>query len=143
MKIWIVPIWAFFCYTGRGDAQLATPTPSPTATPVVFSSQTLAELKRLQQAALRSEYAYKQVAHLANNIGPRLSGSSQAAKSIEYVASELKAIGCEVQLERVMVSHWVRGEETAALVQFLGQAENTTQKILLVALGGSVPTATE
>src|SRR5437762_2053719 len=140
MKIWIVPIWAFFFYTGRGDAQLATPTPSPTATPVVFSPQTLAELKRLQQGALNSEYAYKQVAHLANNIGPRLSGSAQAAKSVAYVASELKAIGCEVELEKVMVPHWVRGEETAALVQFPGQAENTTQKIVLCALGASVAT---
>src|SRR5438876_4634504 len=119
------------------------PTPSPTGTPIVFLPQTLADLKRLQQAALKSDYAYKQVAHLANNIGPRLSGSSQAAKSIEYVASELKAIGCEVQIERVMVPHWVRGEETAALVQFPGQAENTTQKIVLCALGGSVPTPTE
>src|SRR5207249_6642070 len=100
--------------------------------------QTLAELKRLQQGALNSEYAYKQVAHLANNIGPRLSGSTQAAKSVGYVASELKAIGCEVQLEKVMVPHWVRGEETAALVQFLGQANNTTQKLVLCALGASV-----
>src|SRR5207248_1955706 len=140
MKIWIVPIWAFFFYTGRGDAQLATPTPSPTATPVVFSPQTLAELKRLQQGALNSEYAYKQVAHLANNIGPRLSGSTQAAKAVEYIASQLKAIGCEVYLEKVMVPHWVRGEETAALVQFPGQADNTMQKIVLCALGASVAT---
>src|SRR5436190_15637052 len=140
MKIWIVPIWAFFFYTARGDAQLATPTPSPTATPVVFSPQTLAELKRLQQGALNSEYAYKQVAHLANNIGPRLSGSTQAAKSVAYVASELKAIGCEVQLERVMVPHWVRGEEMAALVQFPGQADDTVQKIVLCALGASAAT---
>ena len=118
----------------------STSTPTPAATPVVFSSQTLADLKRLQQAALSSDYAYKQVAHLANNIGPRLSGSAQAAKSVEYVASELKAIGCEVQLERVMVPHWVRGEETATLVQFPGQAENTTQKIMLCALGASIAT---
>src|SRR5205823_5706249 len=82
----------------------------------------------------------KQVAHLANNIGPRLSGSAQAAKAVEYVAGELRAVGCEVQLERVMVPHWVRGEETAALTQFPGQAENTTQKIVLCALGPSVPT---
>jgi len=113
---------------------------SPSLTPAVFSLQTLAELKRLQQAALNSDYAYRQVAHLANNIGPRLSGSAQAAKSVQYVASELKAIGCEVQLERVMVPHWVRGDETAALVQFPGQAENTTQKIVLCALGASVAT---
>src|SRR6184192_3553025 len=143
MKTWIVPIWLLFFYTGRCDAQLATPTPSPTATPMIFSPQTLAELKRLQQAALNSDYAYKQVTHLANNIGPRLSGSAQAAKSVEYVASELKAIGCEAKLERVMVPHWVRGEETAALVQFPGQAENTTQKIVLCALGASVATPNE
>src|SRR5437762_2124600 len=113
---------------------------SPSPTPAVFSPQTLADLKRLQQATLSSDYAYKQVAHLANNIGPRLSGSSQAAKAVEYVASQLKAVGCDVQLERAMVPHWVRGEETATLVEFPGQAENTTQKIVLCALGASVAT---
>src|SRR6266480_1920244 len=107
----------------------SSPNASPSPTPIVFSPQTLTELKRLQQAALNSDYAYRQVAHLANNIGPRLTGSAQAAKAVDYVASELKAIGCEVQLEKVMVPHWVRGEETAALVQFPGQAPNTTQKI--------------
>jgi carboxypeptidase Q len=114
--------------------------PSPTATPVVFSAQTLADLKRLQQAALTSDYAYRQVAHLANNIGQRLSGSAQAAKAVEYVAAELKGLGCEVQLEKAIVPHWVRGEETAELTLFPGMAENTTQKIVLCALGGSVPT---
>src|ERR1700736_2409575 len=120
-----------------------TPIPSPSPTPIVFSAQTLADLKRLQQAALASDYAYPQVAHLANNIGPRLSGSAQATKAVEYVASELKAVGCEVQLEKVMVPRWVRGEEIAALVQFPGQAENTTQKVVLCALGGSVATPAE
>ncbi|HUE41552.1 MAG TPA: M20/M25/M40 family metallo-hydrolase, partial [Chthoniobacterales bacterium] len=118
-------------------------TPSPTATPVVFSAQTLGDLKRLQQAALSSDYAYREVAHLADNIGPRLSGSAQAAKAVEYVAGELRAIGCEVQLEKVMVPHWVRGDETAALVQFPGMAEGTTQKIVLCALGKSVATPKE
>src|SRR5205085_7827270 len=33
-----------------------------------------------------------------------------------------------------------RGEETGALVQFSGQAENTTQKVVLCALGPSVAT---
>src|SRR6266481_974695 len=113
---------------------------SPSATPAVFSQATLADLKRLRQAALSSDYAYRQVAHLSNNIGPRLTGSAQAAKAVEYVTGELKALGCEVQLEKVMVPHWVRGEETAALVQFPGQAVNTTQKIVLCALGPSVAT---
>jgi carboxypeptidase Q len=133
--------WISPCHAQNGSPQeQSTPTPTPTATPVVFSPQTLSDLKRLQQAALSSDYAYRQVAHLANNIGPRLTGSAQAAKAVEYVAAELKAIGCEVQLEKVMVPHWVRGEETAALVQWPGQAENTTQKIVLCALGGSVAT---
>src|SRR5439155_8987729 len=113
---------------------------SPSPAPAIFSPQALAELKGLKQAALASDYAYRQVAHLANNIGPRLSGSAQAAKAVEYVANELKAIGCEVQLEKVMVPHWVRGEETAALIQFPGQAADTTQKIVLCALGASVAT---
>jgi len=124
-------------------AEASATTPTPTATPNVFSPQTLSDLKQLQQAALNSDYAYRQVAHLANNIGPRLSGSAQAVKAVEYVANELKGIGCEVQLERVMVPHWVRGEETATLVQFAGQAENTTQKIVLCALGPSVATPPE
>ena len=94
----------------------------------------------MQQAALASDYAYRQVAHLANNIGPRLSGSAQAQEAVEYVAAEMKGLGLDVQLERVMVPHWVRGEETAALVQFPGQAPHTTQKIILTALGGSVAT---
>jgi len=100
-------------------------------------------LKRLQQAALNSDYAYKQVAHLANNIGPRLTGSAQAAKAVEYVAGELKAIGCDVQLEKVMVPQWVRGAETAALVQFPGMAQGTTQKIIVTTLGASIATPSD
>ena len=120
----------------------AAPSASPSATPIVFSEQTLADLKRLRQAAFASDYAFKQVAHLANNIGPRLSGSAQAAKSVEYVAGEMEALGCEVQLEKVMVPCWVRGIETAELTQFPGQA-GTRQKIVLCALGGSVATPAE
>jgi carboxypeptidase Q len=118
----------------------STPSPSPTATPIVFSAQTLADLKRIQQAALTSDYAYKQVAHLANNIGPRLSGSAQAAQAVDYVANELKALGCEVQVEKCMVPHWVRGEERGELLEWPGMAPNTTQKIVLCALGPSVAT---
>lgn len=92
---------------------------------------------------MKSDYAYRQVAHLSNNIGARLSGSAQAAKAVEYVAAELKAIGCEVQVEKCMVPHWVRGDETGALIQFSGMAEGTTQKIVLCALGPSVATPPE
>jgi len=142
--VFLLSLLLFLCAERVGAQQTAagtsSPTASPSSTPAVFSAQTLAELKRLQQAAVTSDYAYRQVAHLSNNIGPRLTGSAQAAKAVEYVASELKVIGCEVQLEKVTVPHWVRGEETAALVQFPGQAVNTTQKIVLCALGPSVAT---
>jgi Zn-dependent M28 family amino/carboxypeptidase len=108
-----------------------------------YSSQLLAELRQLQQAALASEYAYRQVAHLSNNIGPRLSGSPQAEHAVKYVADQLRQLGLDVRLEKVMVPHWVRGIETGELVQFTGQAPDTTQKIVLTALGGSVATRPE
>jgi hypothetical protein len=92
---------------------------------------------------LKSDYAYRQVAHLSNNIGPRLTGSVQAQKAVDYLAAELKALGLDVQLEKLTVPHWVRGEETAALVEYPGMAENTTQKIILTALGASVATPAE
>ncbi|MGI8437436.1 MAG: M20/M25/M40 family metallo-hydrolase [Chthoniobacterales bacterium] len=131
----------FSCVNAR--AQTATPSPTPSPTPINFSPQTLTELKQLREAAMKSDYAYRQVAHMSYNIGPRLSGSAQAEKAVEYVASEMQKLGLEVKLEKVMVPHWVRGEETAALVEFPGQAEKTTQKIVLTALGGSVATPAE
>src|SRR3989475_12743708 len=110
---------------------------------VKYSPQLVAEIRKVQQAALESDYAYRQLAHLSNNIGPRLSGSPQAQKAVEYVASELRKLGLEVQLEKVMVPHWVRGEETGALTEYPGMATGTTQKIVLTANGGSVATPNE
>lgn len=97
-------------------------------------------MKRVRDAAFQSDYGYRQVAHLADNIGPRISGSAQAQKAVEYVAEQLRALGCEVHLSKCMVPHWVRGEERAELVQYVGQAQGTSQKIVLTALGGSVAT---
>jgi len=105
-----------------------------------YSPQLIAELVKLREAALSSDYAYTQLAHLCNNIGPRLSGSPQAQHAVQYVASELRRLGLDVQLERVMVPHWVRVAETGELIEFAGQAPGTTQKIVLTALGGSVAT---
>ncbi len=130
---------AFAADPNKPEASVA-PSASPTATPEVFSAETLSDLKKLRDAALTSDYAYRQVAHLANNIGPRLSGSAGAAEAVRYVGEELRKVGCEVQLEKVMVPHWVRGEETAALTEYPGQAPGTTQKVVLCALGGSIAT---
>jgi carboxypeptidase Q len=108
--------------------------------PPSYSPQLTAELKQLQEAALKSDYAFDQLAHLTNNIGPRPAGSAQANHAAQYVAGELRKLGLDVKLEKVVVPHWVRGEETAALVEFPGMAPATTQKVVLTALGGSVAT---
>jgi Zn-dependent M28 family amino/carboxypeptidase len=106
-----------------------------------WSSETLQQLHQLQEAALNDDYGYPQAAHLTDNIGPRLAGSSQAAAAVEYVAAELRKLGLEVTLEPVSVPKWVRGEERAELVSYPGQAPGTQQKIVVTALA-SVDNAT-
>jgi carboxypeptidase Q len=100
-------------------------------------------MARLRDAALKDPYALDQLRHLTDNIGPRISGSPQAQHAVEYVAAEMKALGAEVQLEKTMVPHWVRGVETSELIAWPGQTPGTTQKIVLTALGGSGATASE
>src|SRR5208282_4374236 len=97
----------------------------------------------IKAAALTDDYAYRQVAHLTENIGGRPSGSLQAKAAVDYVAAELRQLGLDVHLEEVKVPHWVRGAETAELFEFSGQAAGTTQKIVLTALGGSTSSPVE
>lgn len=111
--------------------------------PNLYSEKTLNELKQIQQAALKSDYALHQTAYLSYNIGPRLSGSAQAARAVEYVADQMRKVGLDVRLQKVMVPHWVRGEEKGELVEFEGMAKGTTQKVVLTALGGSIATPPE
>jgi carboxypeptidase Q len=100
----------------------------------------VANLEKLRDAALGSDYAWRLVAHLTENIGPRLSGSPQAQAAVNYVADELKLLGLDVKVEKVMVPHWVRGEERAELTIYPGQPPGSTQKIILTALGNSSAT---
>jgi carboxypeptidase Q len=108
-----------------------------------FPPRLLEELDSIKRTALADDYAYRQVSHLSENIGPRPSGSPGAKAAVDYLAQELRGIGLDVQLEEVRVPHWVRGTETAALVEYPGQAEGTTQKVVLTALGGSASTPAE
>lgn len=98
------------------------------------------QLIALRDAALGDDYAYKQVAYLTENIGPRPSGSAQSVKAAQYVADQMRSLGLEVRLEEVKVPHWVRGAETAELVDFPGQVPNTTQRVFVTSLGGSSST---
>ncbi len=103
----------------------------------------LAAMERLRDAAMKDSYALDELRHLTDNIGPRLAGSPQAQQAVEYVAAEMRALGAEVTLEKTTVPHWVRGTETAEVVEWPGQAPGTTQKVVLTALGGSVATPAE
>ncbi|MEZ5346795.1 MAG: M20/M25/M40 family metallo-hydrolase [Pyrinomonadaceae bacterium] len=109
-------------------------------TPVLYSESTIANMKRIQTAAITSDYSYKQTAYLTNNIGPRLTGSPQADRAVEWVADEMRKLGLNVTLQPLTVPHWVRGEEKGELTLFPGMAKNTKQKIVLTALGGSIAT---
>jgi len=124
---------------------LVAPVVAQTATTAAgaFAPQVLQDLGRVQKAALASDFGYRVAGHLADNIGPRLSGSPQYQQAAEYVAQQMRDLGLEVTMEKVMVPHWVRGKESAELVEFPGQAPSTTQKVVLTALGGSVATPAE
>jgi carboxypeptidase Q len=119
------------------------PPPASQAEHDNFPPQLLEELSAIKTVALSDDYAYRQVSHLTENIGPRISGSSQAQAAVDYVAAELRQLGLEVHLEEVKVPHWVRGAETAELTEYAGQASGATQKVVLTALGGSSSTPAE
>jgi Zn-dependent M28 family amino/carboxypeptidase len=106
-----------------------------------ISSQLKSELIALRDAALKDDYAYEQTRHLTDNIGPRAVGSAQAQAAVEYVADQLRQLGLQVKLEEVKVPHWIRGAEAAELVEYPGQTSGATQKVVITALGGTVPTA--
>jgi Zn-dependent M28 family amino/carboxypeptidase len=125
-----------FAQTPFKDRMAALLNPSTGA----WNAQQIANMERLRDAALADSYALTELRHLTDNIGPRLSGSPQAAAAVQYVAAEMRALGAEVQLEKTMVPHWVRGAETGELTKWPGQTSGTTQKVVLTALGPSVAT---
>jgi len=130
-----VSLIALFCFAATARAQ------RPREPEVVYPPQLLSDLAALRDAALSSDYAYQQVAHLTENIGPRMGASPQAEHAVAYVADKLRKLGLEVHLEEVQLPRWVRGIETAELVQYLGQAPGTTQRIVVTTLSGSSATA--
>ena len=106
-----------------------------------FSPQLRSELAQIRDAALHDDYAYKELEHIADSIGPRTQGSAQADAAVHYVADELRKLGLEVHLEPVPVRRFLRGEDTAELVAYPGQVPGATQKIVLTALYGNAPTS--
>jgi Zn-dependent M28 family amino/carboxypeptidase len=79
--------------------------------------------------------AYRKLAWLCDRIGHRLSGSEGAAKAVEWAYQEFRRDGLSnVRKEKVMVPRWVRGEETAELL------EPVRRSLTITAIGMSVPT---
>src|SRR6201993_4994161 len=56
-----------------------------------WTPEQLATMARLRDAAMQDPYALKELRYLTDNIGPRLSGSPQAQKAVEYMAGEIRA----------------------------------------------------
>src|SRR5262249_22073259 len=98
------------------------------------------ELAKLRDAAMADDYASKQLEHLTDSIGPRPAGSPQADAAAHYVADELRKLGLEVRLEPVQVPHFLRGVDTAELVEYPGQVDGSKQKVFVTALFGNSPT---
>ncbi|HEX7050568.1 MAG TPA: M28 family metallopeptidase [Longimicrobiales bacterium] len=90
---------------------------------------------RLIDAALADSSAYARLGELVDRFGPRFSGSESLERAIDWVLAEMKADGLEnVRGEPVMVPHWVRGEESAMLV------EPRPRELPMLGLGGSIGT---
>lgn len=119
---------------------VAVAQPGPSEPEVAYPPQLLNDLAALRDGALASDYAYRQVAHLTENIGPRMGGSPQAEGAAQHVAAELKKLGLEAKLEDVKMTRWMRGIETGELVAYPGQVPGTTQKVVLTTLSGSSAT---
>src|ERR1700677_5257210 len=86
------------------------------------------------------DWGWRALAHLTDEIGPRLSGSAQLTLAVTQVADAMRALGARVTLQPAKVPHWVRGEERAELTRYAGRPEGITQHLHLTTLGGSSAT---
>jgi hypothetical protein len=90
---------------------------------------------KLIDAALIDHDGLDQLSYLCDRIGNRLSGSQGLEKAIAWAAAQMKADGLvNVATPLVKVPHWVRGAESAALLEPVAHPLN------MLGLGGSVAT---
>ena len=88
--------------------------------------------------ALREGQAFPMLRELTA-LGPRLSGSPQAAAAVELTRQMMSRLEfAHVRLQPVMVPHWVRGPIEEAAV--LNSASAGTVPLTVCALGGSIAT---
>jgi carboxypeptidase Q len=89
---------------------------------------------RLIDAALADSAAYRRLGDMVDTFGNRLSGSASLEHAIDWVLAQMNRDGLAARTEPVMVPHWVRGNESAELV------EPRPLKLAMLGLGGSVGT---
>ena len=90
---------------------------------------------RLMKAALADDFAWQRVAELSDTYGSRLSGSDNLQRAIDWAVAAMKADGLEnVHTEPVMVPRWIRGHESAQIV------DPPRDNIGILGLGGTVAT---
>jgi carboxypeptidase Q len=116
-----------------------TPSPSPTPTPLppptVRIDDYRAPAGRIIGAALTSNKAYERLSYLTDRIGHRLSGSQSLERAIAWAIAEMTRDGLDnVRAEKVLVPHWVRGEES------LEMTSPGSHKLAMLGLGNSVGT---
>jgi hypothetical protein len=94
--------------------------------------------KEIIRAALSEGQAFRLLNELTG-LGPRLSGSPQAAAAVEWSRQTMMQLGFEnVRLQEIMVPHWVRGPiEEAAVINSVTLG---TVPLSICALGGSIAT---
>src|SRR5262249_33286761 len=74
--------------------------------------------RKLVRAAEDSGLAIQRLAQLCDTFGPRFSGTTNLEAAIDWVLEQMKADGLEhVHGEEVMVPRWVRGAESAEILQ--------------------------
>jgi hypothetical protein len=90
---------------------------------------------KIIDAASRDSEGYDKLQYLCDRIGNRLSGSAALDKAIAWAAAQMKKDGLEnVSTPRVKTPHWVRGAESASIVEPVNRA------LTILGLGGSVAT---
>ncbi len=81
-------------------------------------NNTTISASKLIDASLADQGGMEKLAYLCDRIGNRLSGSPALEKAVAWAAAQMKADGLSnVVTPRVKVPHWVRGNESASLLE--------------------------
>ncbi len=90
---------------------------------------------RLLGEAVGSTFAWQRLSVLTDSIGNRVSGSPALDRAIQWAVTEMKKDGLEnVHTEKVMVPRWIRGSESAEII------EPARHPMVILGLGDSVAT---